>query len=238
MEFVLSYQSKRIRMTGIILYAIIGITVLISMNAMNNSDLKYKMMFIPYRVNHNKEYPRILSHVFIHADWGHLFFNMFSLYFLGKVLLFGVYLDDNGNVIYEGFMQTYGNVNGQIHFVLLFVLGGIFASIIPYLRHRENPNYMSLGASGAVSAVIFAFILWCPTMELNLLFIPIPIPAFIFGPLYIGLEIYLDKRGKGNVAHDAHLGGAIFGILYVLFINIDKGKGFILSLTEYFAKLF
>lgn len=86
---------------------------------------------------------------------------------------------------------------------------------------------MSLGASGAVSAVIFAAILWNPTMKLHLLFIPIGIPAYIFGPLYIAYEIYMDKRGNTGIAHDAHIGGAIFGILFVLFTNIDAGKRFI-----------
>ena len=86
-------------------------------------------------------------------------------------------------------------------------------------------------ASGAVSAVIFAAILWNPRMRLSFFFIPIGIPAYIFGPLYLAFEFYMDKRGGSGIAHDAHIGGAVFGILYVLFINIDKGK-------EFFAAIF
>ncbi|MFK7786217.1 MAG: rhomboid family intramembrane serine protease, partial [Crocinitomicaceae bacterium] len=103
----------------------------------------------------------------------------------------------------------------------------LFATIVPYIRNKDNPGYRSLGASGAVSAVIFAAILWNPEMRLSLFFIPIAIPAYIFGPLYLLFEFYMDKRGGGRIAHDAHIGGAIFGVLYVLIINIDKGKEFI-----------
>ena len=86
---------------------------------------------------------------------------------------------------------------------------------------------MSLGASGAVSAVLFASILWIPNGGIGLFFIPISIPAWIFGILYLLFEYYMGKKGGGNVAHDAHFGGAIFGIVYVLFINFSKGIDFI-----------
>jgi len=86
---------------------------------------------------------------------------------------------------------------------------------------------MSLGASGAVSAVVFACILWNPSMELRFLFIPFTIKAWLFGILYLAFEYYMAKRGNSNIGHDAHFGGAVFGILYILLINLDKGKEFI-----------
>lgn len=192
----------------------------------------YRYMFMPARIQETGEKYRFFSHIFIHADYAHLIFNMLSLYFLGSFMLNaqgGVYMDGSGGIIevQDGWMQKYGFWGGQIMFALLYFAGGLFATLIPYSRHKNNPSYMSLGASGAVSAVIFASILWNPTMKLHLFFIPIGIPAYIFGPLYIAYEIYMDKRGNTGIAHDAHLGGAVFGILFVLFTNIDTGKRFI-----------
>lgn len=198
-----------------ILTIIIIITALISYRAFNDSSLMNRMLYIPYDCKHNKHYVRMIAHIFVHADYGHLFFNMFTLYFLGSGLL------------KYGFFPEYGIVTGQAHFFVLYFFGGLFATLIPYMRNQDNPSYRSLGASGAVSAVVFAAIMWHPTMELQLIFIPIPIKAYIFGPLYLLYEFYADKKGKTGIAHDAHIGGAIFGVLYVLIINIDKGKEFI-----------
>mgnify|MGYP000942715496 CR=1 FL=1 len=112
-------------------------------------------------------------------------------------------------------------------FILLYLLGGVAATIIPYIRNEDNSSYRSLGASGAVSAVIFAAIIWNPTMSLGIMFFPFPIPAYIFGPIYLAIEYFSMRRGGTVVAHDAHLGGALFGILFVLLLNINKGKEFL-----------
>ena len=164
----------------------------------------------------------------------HLMFNGIALYYLGDALLSmeaGVYhmTNDLRDTFFldGGLIQYYGSLMGQVHFGLIFILGGLFASVVPYIRNQDNPSYRSLGASGAVSAVIFAAMLWNPELKLNLLFIPIDIPAYIFGPLYLLFEFIMDKRGNSGIAHDAHIGGAIFGVLYVLILNIDKGKEFI-----------
>lgn len=195
------------------LIIIITLTIIVSLNAFKDKNLMDKFLYSPYRCKHNGEYYRIPSHMLIHADATHLIFNMLSLFFLGEMLE-------------QQFMFEYGNLNGEIYFILLYILGGVFATLIPYIRNQENPQYRSLGASGAVSAVVFAAILWNPTMQLGILFIPIPIPAYIFGPLYLAIEYWADKKGNTGIAHDAHIGGAIFGVLYVLIINIEKGKEF------------
>lgn len=216
-----------------ILTIILIITVIISLMALNNQQLLTRYMFIPYDVKHHHKYYRYISHLFIHADIGHLAFNMLSLYFLGNLFLNqigGMYYNPSSGETFSmdgGLIDSYGAVLGQIHFGILYFAGGLFATIIPFVRHQDNMHYRSLGASGAVSAVIFAAILWNPTMELQLLFIPIPIKAWLFGLIYLGIEYYMDRRGGGRVAHDAHIGGALFGVLYVLIINIDKGKEFI-----------
>jgi membrane associated rhomboid family serine protease len=192
---------------------IIGITVLISFSVENKPDQKEKMLFIPNLIKHNGEYHRMISSIFIHADLNHLVFNMLSLYFLG-------------NFFEQQMVQTYGVQLGSLNFILLYLLGGIASEIYPFIRHQDDPYYRSLGASGAVSAVVFATIFWNPTMDLFLFFIPVPIPAYIFGPIYLAFEYFAMKRGTTNIAHDAHIGGALFGILFVLLLNPNKGLEF------------
>ena len=189
-------------------------TVLLSINAFNNNDIKYKWIYSPFKVNKDKEYYRIFSHIFIHGDYMHLFFNMFVLFSFGSEME-------------KQLVEELGNVPEHTHFVLLYFLGGIAAAIWPFIRNKDNPNYMSLGASGAVSAVLFASILWMPEGGIYLMFIPFEIPAWLFGILYLGFEYYMSRKGGTGIAHDAHFGGAIFGILYVLAVNPAKGMEFI-----------
>jgi membrane associated rhomboid family serine protease len=193
---------------------IIAITVLISFRANKNPDLKQRFLYIPFQLKHNNEYYRLISHIFIHADISHLAFNMISLYFLGSTLSYY-------------FIDYYGLQLGTSYLLILYFAGAIFASLPSFFKHQDNSLYRSLGASGAVSAVIFAAILWDPSMSLGILFIPFPIPAYIFGPIYLAVEYFSMKRGGTGIAHDAHLGGAVFGILFVLLLNINKGKEFL-----------
>ena len=193
---------------------IIAITVLISFQANKNNVLKQRFLFIPYDVKNKNEYYRLLSHIFIHADISHLAFNMISLYFLGSTLD-------------QSLIEFYDLNLGTCYFLTLYFSGAIFASLPSFLKHQDNSAYRSLGASGAVSAVIFAAIIWNPTMTLGIMFFPFPIPAYIFGPIYLAIEYFSMRRGGTGVAHDAHLGGALFGILFVLLLNIEKGKEFL-----------
>ena len=193
---------------------IIAITVLISLQVNKKNQLTQKLLYIPFRLKENNEYYRLVSHIFIHADISHLAFNMISLYFLGSTLE-------------HSLIDIYGFNLGACYFLILYFLGAIFASLPSFLKHQDNPAYRSLGASGAVSAVIFAAILWDPSMLLGIMFLPFPIPAYIFGPIYLAIEYFSMKRGGTGIAHDAHLGGAIFGILFVLLLNFEKGKEFI-----------
>ena len=131
---------------------IIGITVLISFSVENKPDQKEKMLFIPNRIKHSGEYHRLISSIFIHADLNHLAFNMLSLYFLGTLFE-------------QQMISVYGVQLGSVNFILLYLLGGVASEIYPFIRHQDDPYYRSLGASGAVSGVIFAAILWNPTMN-------------------------------------------------------------------------
>lgn len=208
-----------------ILIIFIIVIVGFSLKAFNDASLMERWMFIPYLVKRDKQHYRMLSHMAIHADLTHLIFNCVSLFFLGDVFLnavSGIYVGVDG-----GLIESYGVVMGQAHFAIIFIAGGLFATIIPFARNQDNSYYRSLGASGGVSSVIFAAILWNPEMQLGLFFIPVQIPAYIFGPLYLLFEFIMDKRGNSGIAHDAHIGGALFGVLYVLLINLDKGKEFL-----------
>ena len=223
-------------MTFNILILIIIITGLVSYKAFNDRAFMDRLLFVPYLVKSDKNYYRFFSHMFIHANWMHLGFNMMSLYFLGDMLLNqegGAWQTTNGDIsiLDNGLLFHYGPIMGTIHFALIYFLGGLFATTISFIRHQGDSSYRSLGASGAVSAVIFAGILWNPDMSLGIMFIPIPIKAYIFGPLYLIAEYIMSKRGGTGIAHDAHIGGAIFGVIYVLIINIDKGSSFL----NYFA---
>ncbi len=204
---------------------IILITVVVSIYAFNNRALMDRLVFNPYDVKHYGNRIRIFGHVLIHADWAHLILNMFVLYSFGRMLLVEFQLE------FDWERGDPSGIMGQLHFLALYVLGGLFATLIPYIRHQNNPSYRSLGASGAVSAVVFAFIMWNPQHQMGLIFFPVMIPAYIFGPLYLLAEFLLDRRGGTRIAHDAHIGGALFGILYALIINIDKAKAFIDSFT-------
>ena len=192
---------------------IVILTCLISFQAFNNQSFRDQCLFVPYAVKHRNEYHRIISHILIHADFSHLAFNMISLFYLGGFLEMEL-------------TNTYGDV-GVIYYIILYISGGIAATIMPLNKNSENPLYRSLGASGAVSAVVFATILWSPQLELMLMFIPIPIKAYVLGPIYLAIEYFSMRRGGSGIAHDAHLGGAVFGILFVLLINANKGIEFL-----------
>ncbi len=197
-----------------ILFVVIGMNILISSQVFKSNAWRDKLILSPYLIKHNGQWYRLFSHSWIHADWQHLIFNMVSLYFLGDLIL-------------NNWLDLYGDIKGTGLFLVLYIAGGVAATIFPYLKNQDNSSYRALGASGAVSAVIFAAILWNPTMRLGILFIPFPIPAYIFGPLYLLIEYFAMRNIKTGVAHDAHLGGALFGILFVLFLNLDKGKDFV-----------
>jgi membrane associated rhomboid family serine protease len=190
------------------------LTVVISWQAFQNQALLSRLLLEPYAVKHRGEFYRLLSHMLVHADFTHLAFNMMTLYFIGS------YLE-------QIWQLQFGLMNSRIYLFLLYVVGGLCATLWPMIRNQDNPSYRSLGASGAVSAILFAFILWDPTQSLYLMLIPIPIPAYVFGPLYLAFEYYSMRKGKSGIAHDAHIGGAIFGVLFVLLIAPEKGMQFV-----------
>jgi membrane associated rhomboid family serine protease len=180
---------------------IIGITVAVSWTAFNNRAMFERLILWPPAIRRDRQYDRFLGYGLIHADWMHLLFNMLTLYYFGRPL--------------EGFFAARV---GEIGY-LLFYLSALVVSILPsWWAHRSDANYRSLGASGAVSAVLFAFILLSPWTPLYLFFIPIPIPAVLFAVLYVGYSLWMQKRGGDNINHGAHLWGAAWGVLVTILI--------------------
>lgn len=181
---------------------IIIITVLVSIGGFNNQKIIDDLIFYPPLVSKRNQWYRFITCGLIHADWGHLIFNMLALYLFGRNL-----------EIY--FSQIFGDAGKMIY--LLMYVTALVASVVPtYFRHKENSYYRSLGASGAVSAVIFAGILFDPITGIGLFFIPIYIAGFLFGFLYLLISYYLDRKGGGNINHSAHIFGAIYGIAFTI----------------------
>jgi len=194
-------------------YLIIGATVLVSWLAFNNPRLLDRLILWPPAIDRNKHYDRLLTHGFIHADWQHLLFNMITLFFFGRYI--------------EPFFADY---LGPLGF-MMFYLSAIVIAILPtYMRHRHDSGYRSLGASGGVSAVLFAYILINPW---NLIFIFfLPVPAIVYGVVFVGYSFWADRQGGGNTNHNAHLSGAIYGVLFMLLMEPRVGGVFLQRLMS------
>jgi membrane associated rhomboid family serine protease len=183
----------------IITYAIIGITVVVSMYAFSNANVMSAFILNPYVTNRRQQYYRMVTSGFIHKDHAHLLLNMISLYFFG-------------GVIERVFQVIFGGL-GNLYYILLYVLAIVVSDVPTYLKHRTNPGYNSLGASGGVAAVIFACILLLPLNDICLYF-AICMPGFILGTLYIIFSYYQGRKANDGINHEAHLYGALFGLVF------------------------
>lgn len=183
---------------------IIAITAVISYVAFNNSSIVDKYIFYPPAIK-NKQWYRFLTYGVLHADLSHLFFNMFAMY------LFGTEIE-------KVFNDVFGTGLGGFLYVMLYLLGLVFSILPTWFKEKENPYYRSLGASGAVSAIVFAYILVYPMNFMGIMFIPVYLPAFIFGIIYVVTSVYLEKQQSGNVNHLAHVAGGIFGVVFMFVV--------------------
>ncbi|HMH32535.1 MAG TPA: rhomboid family intramembrane serine protease [Puia sp.] len=194
---------------------IIAITCIISFAGFNSHKIIDDLIFWPPAIANQKQYYRFVTCGLIHADFMHLAFNMFTLYFFGSEME-SRYSQDLGLPRYS--------------YVILYV-GALIVSVLPsYFKHRNDYHYRSLGASGAVCAVLFAFILMKPWVTILVFFIPVP--AIIYALLFLGYSMYMSKKGGGYINHDAHFWGALFGIVFTIASRPEVVRTFIQELSH------
>ncbi len=190
---------------------LIGIMIATSLAALNNKKFYNAWIFNPSRIDEHKEYYRFLSSGFIHANYLHLFVNMFTLFFFGRFIEYHM---------------------GGFHMLAMLFLGIIISDFPSYTKHRHDPGYRSLGASGGVSSIVFSYIMLSPVSTIYLFFISVP--AFIFGGLFL-MYSYYQSRGESrdNVNHTAHFYGSVIGILYTLVIYPEASITFFEQLISW-----
>jgi membrane associated rhomboid family serine protease len=201
---------------------IILITIFMSYLAEENPKYKLKWIMNPYLVMQRREYLRLITSGFIHSGYMHLAINMFVLYSFGKI-------------VEMRFMNLFGNELGAIIYIIFYLLAIVVSDLLSLYKYQNSPNYNSLGASGAVSAVVFATIIFFPLGRMGILFIPIHIPAFIFGILYLLYESSMEQRGGTGIAHSAHFLGAIFGFLFIILIYPLAWFDFVNQIITWFS---
>ena len=180
----------------------IGLLLIIANVAISYKGFKDHAFFDRYKFSIDgirlyKDYKRLVTSAFLHVGWSHLLFNMLSLY------------------IFSSTLETY---LGVVNFLLIYVVSIIGSNLLTLTIHRHHGNYSSVGASGAVSGIIFAAIALFPGMKMGFFFLPLSIPAWLFGVLYIAFSIYGIKSKRDNIGHEAHLGGALVGMAMALLI--------------------
>lgn len=181
---------------------ILLLTCVISFTAFSNEKITNDMIFYPTAVTNHNQWYRFITCGFIHADFMHLAFNMYTFYLFG-------------DMVERAFTAIYGEI-GKALYIVMYISSLVVCLLPTYFKHRNDYYYRSLGASGAVSAVIFIGIFLNPTMGMGIFPIPFHIPAFIFGPMYLGISAYLAKKGHGNINHSAHIWGAVYGVVFLV----------------------
>jgi membrane associated rhomboid family serine protease len=176
---------------------IFAVTIIVSLFAFYNEGVYDRLILQPYNVSRGKYVYTLITSGFIHADWMHLLFNMLTYYFFAFKL------------------ET---ILGHWQFGLLYMVSLVLSDLPSVAKHKKDFWYRSLGASGAVSAVIFSYIIYFPLDSMYIMFLPIPIPAIVFGVLYLIYCSYASKRGIGNINHDAHFFGALSGVMITVLL--------------------
>ena len=185
---------------------IILATAAVSIACFYKQEMLRKFIFNAYATWHSKQWWRMLSYGVVHGGWGHLIFNMLTLYFFGTV-------------VEQYFAGIWGTGGGALLYLVFYVTALAASTILDLVKHKDDWNYNALGASGAVSAVLFASILFEPTMGIYIYLIPIPVPGWLFAPLYLLYCWWMAKRGQDNIGHTAHFTGAVYGLLFPLLLK-------------------
>jgi membrane associated rhomboid family serine protease len=206
-----------------ITYIFIGITVLISWYGFSQTQVINQFIMNPYVINTRNQYYRFIASGFIHKDFGHLLWNMISLYFFGST-------------VEHVFKIIFGETKGAVYFVVLYFLGIIVSDVPTYFKHRNNPAYNALGASGGVASVIFVSIVLLPLNKICIYFICLP--GFILGTIYLIYSYYHGRKSADNINHDAHLYGALFGLVYCVVLYPPAITNFFSQIAGWDGSLF
>ena len=190
-------------------YLLIAFTAIVSISAFRKEEWFSKLQFNAYQIYHRKEVYRLLTHGFLHANWMHLIVNMIVLFFFGPQV--EVYLKQ---ILPENIPYL-----SRLVYLLFYFTAIIVSSLMSLYKQKDNAWYNAVGASGAVSAVLFFFIFFRP-WEMLYFYGIIPIPGIIMGILYLVYSYYMSKKGEDNINHDAHYIGAVFGFIFPLFIDV------------------
>lgn len=202
--------------TTILCFIIFGI----SLWGFNSQPVFLKLMHYPYVEARDRSYYRFLTSIFLHGSWLHLLVNLFVFYTFGQAIEYQ-------------FVNLFGATMGRVNFLLLFVLSGVLADVFTYRKHLDDPNFRSVGASGSISGVMFAYVLFYPLQNLYLYGL-IPIPGIIAGVLYLWYSNYAAKKEGGRIDHSAHFYGAVTGILFTIVVYPKVVTTFIQQLLSVF----
>jgi membrane associated rhomboid family serine protease len=183
---------------------IVVVTAVISFMAFSSHQLTDSLIFYPPAITQKNQWYRFFTCGLIHADLNHLLFNMLSLYMFGEM----VEANFSSSILFAD--------KGPMAYALVYILALLFSLLPTFAKHKNDRYYKSLGASGAVSAIVFAGILLNPTIKVGFYFIPPIIPGYVFGPLYLIVSSVLGKKGKDNINHSAHIWGALFGVAFTI----------------------
>jgi membrane associated rhomboid family serine protease len=203
-------------------YILIAFTALISITAFRNQEWFSKLQFNAYQVYHRKELHRLLTHGFLHANWTHLIVNMLVLFFFGPIV---------EKIIRQVLSAEMQGLSSLIY-VFFYFAAIVVATLVSLFKNRDNVWYNSVGASGAVSAIIFFYIFFNPWEKIYFYGI-LPVPGIIMGVLYLIYGHYMSRRGTDNINHDAHIVGALFGFIFPLFINYHLIRVFVDKLLSF-----
>lgn len=192
---------------------LIILTCLVSWQAFQNPDMQNKLLHYPYLESRSRDFYRWLTACFVHGSWIHLGINMYVFYGFGEV-------------VEARFLELFGEVMGRLNYLLLYLLTGVFANVPTYFKHRDNQFFRSVGASGAVSGILFVFVLFEPWARLGLFFV-IPIRAILAAVLFLVYSSYAGRKGGDMIDHEAHFYGAVFGFWFAIALKPSLFSGFL-----------
>lgn len=198
---------------------LILVTATVSVLCFSRHEAFEAMKFSAYDVWHRRQWHRMISYGAVHGGWGHLLFNMITLYCFGRI-------------VEQYFGAAFGETTGPVLYAVLYVTALVVSSVWDLIKFRDDPSYSAVGASGAVSAILFAAILFEPRMGIYIYLIPVPVPAYIFAPVYLIYCIIMARKNVDNIGHSAHFWGAVYGLIFPLLLRPDIFTHFLSQLQR------